>query len=223
MVNGSTLSILGARPADTGKYTCVASNAAGEEDRIFHVNVYGEREACSLPGPAFAVCSWGTVQKREKSFLGFEVLTCIPSYSFSLFSLPPSSLCLLSLPLFSSLPLLPLSFSLPFLLLSPLSISLPLPNPLFPSLSPFFSLLLSLCYPVPPAIRGNKEEAEKRATLLHTSINIECRATGTPAPQINWLKNGLPLPLSPHLRLLSGGQVLRSAMCRGPMQEGFSD
>lgn len=133
MVNGSTLSILGARPADTGKYTCVASNAAGEEDRIFHVNVYGEREACSLPGPAFAVCSWGTVQKREKSFLGFEVLTCIPSYSFSLFSLPPSSLCLLSLPLFSSLPLLPLSF------LSLFSCSLP---------SPYLSLSLTLSFPL---------------------------------------------------------------------------
>ena len=51
--------------------------------------------------------------------------------------------------------------------------------------------------------------------LVDTSINIECRATGMPPPQINWLKNGLPLPLSSHIRLLSGGQVIRSAfiMC----------
>ncbi|KAG8517174.1 Hemicentin-1 [Galemys pyrenaicus] len=94
-VNGSTLNIYGALPSDMGKYTCVATNAAGEEDRIFNVNVY-----------------------------------------------------------------------------------------------------------VPPAIRGNKEEAEKLMALLDTSINIECRATGTPPPQINWLKNGLPLPLSSHIRLL---------------------
>ena len=47
--------------------------------------------------------------------------------------------------------------------------------------------------------------------LVDTSINIECRATGMPPPQINWLKNGLPLPLSSHIRLLSGGQVIRSA------------
>ncbi|XP_004688211.1 PREDICTED: hemicentin-1 [Condylura cristata] len=101
-VNGSTLNIYGALPSDMGKYTCVATNPAGEEDRIFNVNVY-----------------------------------------------------------------------------------------------------------VPPAIRGNKEEAEKLMALLDTSINIECRAAGTPPPQINWLKNGLPLPLSSHIRLLSGGQVIR--------------
>ncbi|KAF5916712.1 hypothetical protein HPG69_005507 [Diceros bicornis minor] len=100
--NGSTLNIYGALPSDTGKYTCVATNPAGEEDRIFNLNVY-----------------------------------------------------------------------------------------------------------VPPSIRGNKEEAEKLMALVDMSINIECRATGIPPPQINWLKNGLPLPLSSHIRLLSGGQVIR--------------
>ncbi|KAM9212162.1 hemicentin-1 [Dugong dugon] len=100
--DGSTLNIYGALKTDMGKYTCVATNPAGEEDRIFNLNVY-----------------------------------------------------------------------------------------------------------VPPVIKGNQEEAEKLMTVLDTSINIECRATGTPPPQINWLKNGLPLPLSSHIRLLSGGQAIR--------------
>uniref|UniRef100_A0A8C3YS46 Hemicentin-1 n=1 Tax=Catagonus wagneri TaxID=51154 RepID=A0A8C3YS46_9CETA len=100
--DGSTLNIYGALPTDIGKYTCVATNPAGEEDRIFNLNVY-----------------------------------------------------------------------------------------------------------VPPAIRGNKEEAEVLTAMVDTSVNIECRATGMPPPQINWLKNGLPLPLSSHIRLLSGGQVVR--------------
>ncbi|XP_069890339.1 hemicentin-1 [Dipodomys merriami] len=100
--SGSTLNIYGALPSDMGKYTCVATNPAGEEDRIFNLNVY-----------------------------------------------------------------------------------------------------------VPPKIRGNKEEAEKLMALVDTSINIDCRATGTPPPQINWLKNGLPLPLSSHVRLLSAGQAIR--------------
>ncbi|XP_075384531.1 hemicentin-1 isoform X2 [Tenrec ecaudatus] len=100
--DGSTLNIDGALRTDMGKYTCVAVNPAGEEDRIFNLNVY-----------------------------------------------------------------------------------------------------------VPPVIRGKKEEAEKLMTVLDTSVNIECRATGTPPPQINWLKDGLPLPLSSHIRLLSGGQVIR--------------
>lgn len=72
---------------------------------------------------------------------------------------------------------------------------------------------------VPPAIRGNKEEAEKLMALVDTSINIECRATGIPPPQINWLKNGLPLPLSSHIRLLSGGQVIRSAFIVCDLQD----
>ncbi|XP_064928861.1 hemicentin-1 isoform X2 [Columba livia] len=102
--DGSTLNIASALGSDTGKYTCVATNPAGEEDRIFNLNVY-----------------------------------------------------------------------------------------------------------VPPTIANNKEEAEDLTALLDTSLNIECTATGTPAPQINWLKNGLPLSVSSQTRLLSAGQILRLA------------
>uniref|UniRef100_A0A8C3N479 Hemicentin-1 n=1 Tax=Geospiza parvula TaxID=87175 RepID=A0A8C3N479_GEOPR len=38
--DGSTLNISRALTSDTGKYTCVATNPAGEEDRIFNLNVY---------------------------------------------------------------------------------------------------------------------------------------------------------------------------------------
>ncbi|XP_019412229.1 PREDICTED: hemicentin-1 isoform X1 [Crocodylus porosus] len=100
--DGSTLNILRALTMDVGKYTCVATNPAGEEDRIFNLNVY-----------------------------------------------------------------------------------------------------------VPPAILNNKVEPEELTALLDTSVNIECTATGTPPPQINWLKNGLPLSVSSQIRLLSAGQILR--------------
>ncbi|XP_019355735.1 hemicentin-1 isoform X2 [Alligator mississippiensis] len=102
--DGSTLNILRALTTDAGKYTCVATNPAGEEDRIFNLNVY-----------------------------------------------------------------------------------------------------------VPPAILNNKVEPEELTALLDTSVNIECTATGTPPPQINWLKNGLPLSISSQIRLLSAGQILRIA------------
>ncbi|XP_027318206.1 hemicentin-1 isoform X4 [Anas platyrhynchos] len=102
--DGSTLTIFRALTSDTGKYTCVATNPAGEEDQIFNLNVY-----------------------------------------------------------------------------------------------------------VPPAITNNKGEPEDLTVLLDTSINIECTATGTPSPQINWLKNGLPLSVSSQIRLLSAGQILRLA------------
>ncbi|XP_071373120.1 hemicentin-1, partial [Centroberyx affinis] len=100
--DGSTLTVSGAHTSDSGKYTCVATNTAGEEDRIFNLNVY-----------------------------------------------------------------------------------------------------------VPPVIEGNSEKAEELTTVLDSSVNIECVATGSPPPQLNWLRNGLPLPVSAHIRLLSAGQVLR--------------
>ncbi|XP_053325662.1 hemicentin-1 [Spea bombifrons] len=100
--NGQTLTISNVKTRDMGKYTCVATNSAGEDDRIFNVNVY-----------------------------------------------------------------------------------------------------------VAPRIAENEGNAVQMTAVLDTSINIECFATGTPSPQINWLKNGLPLPVSSHVRLLSAGQVLR--------------
>ncbi|XP_027579260.2 hemicentin-1 [Pipra filicauda] len=102
--DGSTLNISRALSSDTGKYTCVATNPAGEEDRIFNLNVY-----------------------------------------------------------------------------------------------------------VPPAIASSKAEAEELTALLDTSLSIECTASGTPPPQLHWLKNGLPLSVSSQIRLLSAGQVLRLA------------
>ncbi|XP_078498867.1 hemicentin-1 [Lissotriton helveticus] len=62
---------------------------------------------------------------------------------------------------------------------------------------------------VPPAILNNKKEPLELTAILDTSINVECVAAGSPPPQINWLKNGLPLPISSQIRLLSAGQVLR--------------
>ncbi|KAL4635075.1 hemicentin-1 [Arapaima gigas] len=62
---------------------------------------------------------------------------------------------------------------------------------------------------VPPVIQANGKAAEMLTTVLDSSVSIECVATGAPPPQLNWLKNGLPLPISSQIRLLSAGQVLR--------------
>ncbi|XP_073667498.1 hemicentin-1 isoform X2 [Paramisgurnus dabryanus] len=102
--DGSTLTVTALHTSDSGKYTCVATNQAGEEDRIFNLNVY-----------------------------------------------------------------------------------------------------------VPPLIQGNGPAAKELTAVLDSSVNMECVAIGSPPPQINWLKNGLPLPVSSQIRLLSAGQVLRIA------------
>uniref|UniRef100_A0A8B9H3J1 Hemicentin 1 n=1 Tax=Astyanax mexicanus TaxID=7994 RepID=A0A8B9H3J1_ASTMX len=102
--DGSTLTVTAAHTSDGGKYTCVATNKAGEEDKVFNLNVY-----------------------------------------------------------------------------------------------------------VPPEIQGNRDVAEGLTAVLDSAVNIECVASGSPPPHLNWLKNGLPLPVSAHVRLLSAGQVLRIA------------
>ncbi|KAI5614770.1 hemicentin-1 isoform X1 [Silurus asotus] len=102
--DGSTLTLTATHTTDSGKYTCVAINMAGEEDRIFNLNVY-----------------------------------------------------------------------------------------------------------VPPVIQNNKDAPEELTTIVDSSVNIECVASGSPPPQLNWLKNGLPVSVSSHMRPLSAGQVLRIA------------
>ncbi|XP_059503813.1 hemicentin-1 isoform X2 [Stegostoma tigrinum] len=102
--DGSTFHINGTVTTDIGKYTCVATNSAGEEDRIFNLNVY-----------------------------------------------------------------------------------------------------------VPPTIYSDLNGNQEVTTILDNSVNIECMASGSPPPQLNWLKNGLPLPISSQIRLLSAGKVLRIA------------
>ncbi|XP_043555476.1 hemicentin-1 [Chiloscyllium plagiosum] len=100
--DGSAFHINGTVTTDIGKYTCVATNSAGEEDRIFNLNVY-----------------------------------------------------------------------------------------------------------VPPTIYSDLNGNQEVTTILDNSVNIECMASGSPPPQLNWLKNGLPLPISSQIRLLSAGKVLR--------------
>lgn len=71
-----------------------------------------------------------------------------------------------------------------------------------------FALRLFI-FSVPPVINGNSETVKELTAVLDASVSIECVATGSPPPQLHWLRNGLPLPLSSHIRLLSAGQVLR--------------
>uniref|UniRef100_UPI00398EE55D hemicentin-1-like n=1 Tax=Pristiophorus japonicus TaxID=55135 RepID=UPI00398EE55D len=64
---------------------------------------------------------------------------------------------------------------------------------------------------VPPNISGDSSLPEVLTAVLNAAVTLECRAAGTPPPQLSWLKDGLPLPISAHMMLLSGGRILRIA------------
>lgn len=68
----------------------------------------------------------------------------------------------------------------------------------------------------PPRIKGSGVPAEV-SVVVNNVLELQCEASGIPAPALTWLKDGRPLPQIDSLRLLRGGEVLRvaSAQVRG--------
>ncbi|XP_073692711.1 hemicentin-1 [Garra rufa] len=73
------------------------------------------------------------------------------------------------------------------------------------------SKLYTLFVLVPPLISGETSVPREVHTTQHSVVTLECKATGTPQPQISWLRDGHPLLLSPRVRLLSADTLLRIA------------
>ncbi|KAM9176553.1 hemicentin-2 [Mergus octosetaceus] len=70
-------------------------------------------------------------------------------------------------------------------------------------------LCLSSPRPVPPVIEGGAEGSDVVRGVLSAAVTLRCRARGSPPLRVSWLKDGLPLRLSPRVTLLSAGHVLR--------------
>ncbi|CAM9699604.1 unnamed protein product [Bubo scandiacus] len=62
---------------------------------------------------------------------------------------------------------------------------------------------------VPPAIERGIDDSEVVRGVLSAAVTLECRARGSPPLHMSWLKDGLPLRLSPRVTLLSAGHILR--------------
>ncbi|XP_064420214.1 hemicentin-2 [Latimeria chalumnae] len=62
---------------------------------------------------------------------------------------------------------------------------------------------------VPPVISSDASHQEPLQAVIGGVVNLECQASGSPPPQLSWLKDGLPLALTSHIKLLSSGRVLR--------------
>ncbi|XP_053415690.1 hemicentin-2 [Nycticebus coucang] len=86
----------------------------------------------------------------------------------------------------------------------------------------------------PPVILGGTEEVVEEVTVNASStVSLECPALGNPVPTISWLQNGLPFSPSPRLQVLEDGQVLQvstaevadaaSYMCVAENQAGSAE
>ncbi|KAM9256723.1 LOW QUALITY PROTEIN: hemicentin-2 [Cariama cristata] len=71
------------------------------------------------------------------------------------------------------------------------------------------ALSAPLSHPVPPTIERGADDSEVVRGILSAAVMLECRARGSPPLHVSWLKDGLPLRLSPRITLLSTGHVLR--------------
>ncbi|XP_055255516.1 hemicentin-2 isoform X3 [Moschus berezovskii] len=62
----------------------------------------------------------------------------------------------------------------------------------------------------PPVILGETEELVEEVTInANSTVSLHCPALGNPAPTILWLQNGLPFSPSPRLQVLEGGRILQ--------------
>ncbi|KAG2469773.1 HMCN2 protein, partial [Polypterus senegalus] len=61
----------------------------------------------------------------------------------------------------------------------------------------------------PPSIPNQSASPSNVTVNQDGVITLECQAVGSPPPHLSWLKNGMPLVLSPRTRVLTSGKMLR--------------
>uniref|UniRef100_A0A8C9UE41 Hemicentin 1 n=1 Tax=Serinus canaria TaxID=9135 RepID=A0A8C9UE41_SERCA len=197
LLDGSTLNISRALTSDTGKYTCVATNPAGEEDRIFNLNVY-------VP-PTIA-------NSKDEA----EELTALLDTSLNIecaaAGTPPPQLHWLKNGL-------PLSVSSQIKLLSAGQI-LRLTRVQISDTGVYTCVAsnragvhnkhYNLQVLVPPSL-DNAGGTEEVLVLRGDKAALGCVSDGSPVPSVSWLKDGLALALPLGARLSSGrhGMVLQ--------------
>uniref|UniRef100_A0A803W8Y0 Hemicentin 1 n=1 Tax=Ficedula albicollis TaxID=59894 RepID=A0A803W8Y0_FICAL len=193
--DGSTLNISRALTSDTGKYTCVATNPAGEEDRIINLNVYVPPTIASSKDEA-------------------EELTALLDTSLNIecaaAGTPPPQLHWLKNGL-------PLSVSSQIKLLSAGQI-LRIARVQIADAGVYTCVAsnragvhnkhYNLQVLVPPSL-DNAGSTEEVLVLRGGTAALGCVSSGSPVPSVSWLKDGLSLPLGAHLSSGRQGMVLQ--------------
>ncbi|NXP11725.1 HMCN2 protein, partial [Thinocorus orbignyianus] len=191
---GQVLQIKPAGISDSGHYTCVATNAVGEDDMDFLVHIQGEL--------------WATGQ-------GLEHRQAILNQPTALYcdtnAIPPPQLTWYK----DGDPLSPGPGMLMLLGGRVLQLRAVQEEDAgrytceAANAAGWDRLHYLLEVLMPPTIERGTDDSEVVRGILSSVVTLECQVRGSPPLHVSWLKNGLPLQLSPHVTLLSAGHILR--------------
>ncbi|XP_007942419.2 hemicentin-2 [Orycteropus afer afer] len=235
---GRLLQIQPTRVSDSGRYLCVATNVAGEDDQNFNVliQVPPMFQKVDDDSAAFEILS------REEELQGGvteyrEIVENNPAYLYcDTNAIPPPELTwyredqLLSTTDGVSVLQGGRVLQIPLVHAEDAGrYSCKASNEVGEDWLHYQLLVLT-----PPVILGDTEELVEEVTVNASStVSLQCPALGNPMPTISWLQNGLPFSPSPRLQVLEDGQVLQvstaevadaaSYMCVAENQAGSTE
>ncbi|XP_057580791.1 hemicentin-2 [Hippopotamus amphibius kiboko] len=212
--DGRLLQIQPTQVSDSGRYLCVATNVAGEDDQDFNVLI-------QVP-PMFqkvedASAAFETVSREEEARGGVteyrEIVENNPAYLYcDTNAVPPPELTWYreDQPLSTTDGVSVLQggrvLQIPLVRAEDAGrYSCKASNEVGEDWLHYELLVLT-----PPVILGDTEELVEEVTVNASStVGLQCPALGNPVPTISWLQNGLPFSPSPRLQVLEDGQVLQ--------------
>uniref|UniRef100_H0WC62 Hemicentin-1 n=1 Tax=Cavia porcellus TaxID=10141 RepID=H0WC62_CAVPO len=204
--NGHTLQIKEAQISDTGRYTCVASNLAGEDELDFDVNI-------QVPPSFQKLWEIGNMLDTRRNGEAKDVIINNPiSLYCETNAAPPPTLTWYKdgHPLTSS----------DKVMILPGGRMLQIPRAKVDDAGRYTCVAVneagedSLQYDVrvllPPVIKGaNNDLPEEVTVLVNKSVLMECSSSGSPAPRNSWQKDGKPFLEDDHHKFLSSGRMLQ--------------
>ncbi|XP_039576204.1 hemicentin-2 [Passer montanus] len=214
---GQVLQIQAAGVSDSGHYTCVATNAVGEDDRDFIVHVQVPPIFQQQTGPKEALEIFyreedqdGEVTEHRQAVLGQPAaLYCDTS------AIPPPQLTWYKdgEPLSPGLGVLLLQGGRVLQLQAVQEGDRGRYTCEAANAAGRDRLHYELEVLTAPAIRGGTEDLVEEVTAtINGTVRLECEATGHPEPTVSWLWNDLPIEAGPRHQLLEGGTVLQVAV-----------
>ncbi|XP_068104559.1 hemicentin-2 [Hyperolius riggenbachi] len=211
--DGSVLQIQPIRITDSGRYTCVATNVAGEDEREYYVNVQVP-PIFHRPGSPSAALELVYREDEEEELT--EHREVVASNPISLYcdtnAIPPPTLTWYK----DGKPISPSEGTL--VLLDGRILQIPISRPEHAGKYTCEAsneagedkLHYELVVLTPPVLLGEVDGLiQEVAVIYNQTAELLCEATGTPQPTITWLRNGQTLSTGDQYEVLQEGKRLQ--------------